>query len=137
VELARGRGDQNVVDVGEIPAAGEGLAERGERERDGAADGLSERGDPHGVERVVGPTLGPPDRHEPVVVRTPLNLEDALFALVRRRPRPTTGLLPNATEQDGLPNRNLRKHPLKPLSREIRIRRPKIEVKNRLPHRPS
>ena len=57
VELAGSGGDENVVDVGEIPAAGKRLAERGERERNRAADRLSEGGRPHGSERVVRPAL--------------------------------------------------------------------------------
>ena len=69
MELAGGGGDQDVVEVREVPARGEGLTKGGERVGDGTAGLLGEDGGAHGLERVGGPIVGPPDRQEPVLCR--------------------------------------------------------------------
>src|SRR5215211_825775 len=134
MELAGGCRHEHVVDVREVLASRERLAERGERECDGAPDRLGEDGRPHGLEGVVGPALGPPDRHEPVLGGPSLDLRLALVPLISDAPRAPTGLLPDAAEEDRLPHRHDRQDPLKPLSGQIRIRRPKVVIENRLLH---
>ena len=105
VELAGGGGDQDVVDVPEIPAGVEGLAEGREREGDGAAGLLGEQGGAHGLERVGGPVGRPPDRQQPVLVRAPFDLAHAGVALVGDAPGAAARLLPDTAEQDRLPDR--------------------------------
>ena len=58
MELAGGRGDQHVVDVRQILAAGEGLAKGGEGEGDGAAGLLGEDGGAHRLRVLVGQGSG-------------------------------------------------------------------------------
>src|SRR4051812_37080872 len=137
MQLAGGGGDEDVVHIGEISATGERLAESGERESNRTANGLSEDGGPHRLERVVGPPLRPPDRHQPVLLRSALNLALPGLLLVRDTPRPAARLLPNPAEQNRLPNRHNRKRRLKPLSSQIRVRRPKVVIEDRLVHSPS
>ena len=110
VELAGGGGDEHVVHVREVLAAGKGLAEGGKRERDRAADGSGEGGGPHRRQRVSRPLVRPPNRHELVLSRPPLNLSHAGLALIGDRPRLPAGLLPDPAKKNRLPNRNDRKH---------------------------
>ena len=74
VQLAGGGGDQHVVGLGEVAAGGEGLAEGGKGEGDGAARLLGEGRDPHREERVAGPGVGPGERRQPVGGGAPLDL---------------------------------------------------------------
>src|SRR5829696_7916591 len=132
VELAGGRGDEDVVDVREILTAGEGLAECGEGEGDGAAYRRREGGGAHGLECVRRPVVGPTDRHEPVRGGAPLDLGHAGLALARDRPGLSAALLPDAAEKDRLPDRDHRKHLVNALGGEVGVWGTEVEIENRL-----
>src|SRR5215217_848575 len=106
MQLAGGGGDQHVVDVGEILAAGERLAEGREREGDRAADRSGEGGRAHRLERVGRPLLGPADRHELVVGGAPLDLGHAGVSAIRDGPGSPTRHLPDPPEQNRVPDRD-------------------------------
>ena len=84
VQLAGGGGDQHVVGIGEVAPGGEGLAEAGEGEGDGAPGLLGEGRGAHREQRVAGPRLGPDSaaagRRRPRAARS------------RRSPRPGRAL---------------------------------------------
>src|SRR5829696_1320621 len=132
MQLAGGGGDEHVVDVREVLAGGERLAERGERERDGAPDRSGEGGRAHGLERVAGPLVRPADRHELVLGGAPLDLRHAGFSSIGDSPRAPTRLLPNPAKQDRLPHRNDRKDLVDALGGEVRVRRPQVVIEDGL-----
>ncbi len=75
MHLAGGRGDQHVVGHIEVASPGERLAESRLREGDDAADRLRVSRGPHREGAVEGEGVGPAQRLQPELCRTPLDLE--------------------------------------------------------------
>ena len=122
VELAGGAGDHHVVEVGEVPAGGERLPEGGEREGDRAADLLRERGRPHGPERVARPRVRPADRQQAVrsaARRSTSAMPSSRASVMAHEPPPR--LLPDAAEQDRLPDRRDRQDVVDALRRQVGV----------------
>ena len=107
MELAGGGGDEDVVDVGEILAARERLPERGERVGDDAPGLLGEGTANSMALRVLfGQAVGPAEGHEAVLGGAPVDLPLVFLFGLGDSPRPPAALLPDAAEQDRLPDRN-------------------------------
>ena len=132
MQLAGRGGDQHVVGHRQVLAAGEGLAEGGEGEGHGAADLLGEDGGAHGGEGVGGPGLGPAQRLEAALARPLLDLAHALVALVGPRPRVPAGVLPDAAEEDRLPDRDDGQHLVDALGGEVGVGGAEVVVEDRL-----
>src|SRR5680860_862839 len=133
VQLAGRRGDQHVVVLAQVAPGGEGLAEGGEGEGDGAAGLLGEGRGPHREQRVAGPGLGPDRPRQPVGDGPPFDLGDPLLATRPVRPGVAAEVLEEPTEQDRLPLGLLQlgvgEQPADPLRGQVRVRRTEIEVK--------
>src|SRR5688572_30232803 len=104
MKLAGGSGNEDVVELAEVPAAGESLAERRQGESHRATGLLSEDGGPHRLEPVVVPVVGPLDGKQLVALCPLLDLPHALGPPVRSGPRATAAALPDTAEEDGLPD---------------------------------
>ena len=107
VKLAGGGGDQHVVGLAQVAPGGEGLAESGEGEGDGAPGLLGEGRGAHREQRVPGPWIRPDQRRQPVDGRPPLDLGHPLGTARPVPPRVAAEALEEPAEQDRLPLRLL------------------------------
>src|SRR4051794_20944198 len=126
VQLTARSGDQDVVEVREVTARGECLAERCERVRDGPPRLLCEDRRPHCRQHVSGPGLRPADRGQAVGGRSPLAFAHPLVPARALSPGGPPEAGEEAAQKHRLPLRlldlGLGEQAADPLRREVGVR---------------
>ena len=131
VHLAGGGGEHHGVGVAEVAARRVGLAERGERERHGAADLLREGGDQHRPLGVGRERVGPAQRLDPGEHGAALDVLAVGVDLGGAAERPELARA-QAGEPHRLPLRHGAEHAGAALGRQVGLGRGQVVVEDRL-----